>query len=630
MKNYLLYFLCIFFFSRSFSQKTNQRLKISKKNEIEAYYAAGLLFIKNKNFEQALTTITLGFNESKKMNDSSLKAYGYFYKARYYENKGTYLESVALLKKALTLFDELNHTSQISRCYYQLGFNYFKSLQYDVALEYYFKSLKLDEECNYNPGIALTLERIGKLYLNTGDFYKARNSFESALRIFKELKDDPRILMNELCFAVTYQKEAMKYHKEELFYKTIEMYEVALVTSLKTNSYLTAALLQNIGSCYRFLKRYEKSLEYLFKALPLFVSKGLNKDVAHTYNDISETYIDMKNLFKAREYVLKAIDYAKGYDLHQERYAHYVLSEVDKKLLNYKSALSNFKKYQKLEDSIFSIDKTKKINELQIKYETEKQGLKIKAQESNISLLASESEAKNQFILFSGVSLFSVFLLISVYKSRNSEKKEKKLQEQFSQGLLQSQEKERTRIARELHDSVGQQLTLIKIKAQNIEEAEITALTDNALNEVRSISRGLYPPLLKELGLTESVQQLINEYDAQTDLFFTMDIDTIDAYFTENTTLNFYRLIQECLTNIVKHAKAKSVTVSIKKEGNDIITLISDNGKGFNVTESKNKNSLGLKTIFERIKIMKGKLSIDSQLNNGTSFILSIPIKNEQ
>ena len=168
-----------------------------------------------------------------------------------------------------------------------------------------------------------------------------------------------------------------------------------------------------------------------------------------------------------------------------------------------------------------------------------------------------------------------------------------------------------------------------EIKSQNLEEEEITALTDNALEEDRSISRGLHPPLLKELGLTESVQQLINEYDEQTDLFFTTDIDTIDLYFTENTTLNFYRLIQECLTNIVKHAKAKTVMVSIKKEGNSIITLVSDNGKGFDVTEGKNKNSLGLKTLFERVKIMKGKLSIDSQLNNGTSFIFSIPIKNE-
>jgi signal transduction histidine kinase len=287
-------------------------------------------------------------------------------------------------------------------------------------------------------------------------------------------------------------------------------------------------------------------------------------------------------------------------------------------------------RYYSIKDSISSVQNVKSLAYYQTLYETEKQGLKIKAQESNINLLASESKIKNQFMLFGGVSLLSAFLLIMVYKSRNSEKKEKKLQEQFSQGLLQSQEEERTRIARELHDSVGQQLTLIKIKSQNIEEEEITALTNNALEEVRSISRGLYPALLTELGLTESVKMLINEYDEQTDLFFTMDIDTIDACFTENTTLNFYRLIQECLTNIVKHAKAKSVTVSIKKEGNDIISLISDNGKGFNVTESKTKNSLGLKTIFERIKIMKGKLSIDSKINSGTSFILSIPIKNEQ
>jgi signal transduction histidine kinase len=121
----------------------------------------------------------------------------------------------------------------------------------------------------------------------------------------------------------------------------------------------------------------------------------------------------------------------------------------------------------------------------------------------------------------------------------------------------------------------------------------------------------------------------INDYDEQTALFFTMDIDTIDSYFTETTSLNFYRLIQECLTNILKHAKAKSVTVSIKKEHKNIIAFISDNGKGFNVDENKKKNSLGLKTIFERIKIMNGNISIDSELNKGTSFIFSIPTKNE-
>jgi len=138
-----------------------------------------------------------------------------------------------------------------------------------------------------------------------------------------------------------------------------------------------------------------------------------------------------------------------------------------------------------------------------------------------------------------------------------------------------------------LHDSVGQQLTLIKKKSQNENQDDITVLTNNALEEVRSISRGLYPALLKQLGLTESIEQLINDYDEQTELFFSIEIDNINNYFTESTSLNFYRLIQECLTNIIKHAKAKSVTITIKKENNAIITLISDNGKGFNVNDKR-------------------------------------------
>ena len=102
---------------------------------------------------------------------------------------------------------------------------------------------------------------------------------------------------------------------------------------------------------------------------------------------------------------------------------------------------------------------------------------------------------------------------------------------------------ERTRIAKELHDSVGQKLTLIKRKSQNTKQIELTNLTNDALEEVRSISRGLYPALLKELGLSRSLTQLVNEYDEQTELFYTMDIDIIDSYFTETASLNFYRLI---------------------------------------------------------------------------------------
>jgi signal transduction histidine kinase len=293
---------------------------------------------------------------------------------------------------------------------------------------------------------------------------------------------------------------------------------------------------------------------------------------------------------------------------------------------NYNQHLLNF---YTIKDSISSVQNVRSLTYYQTLYETEKQGLKIEKQENNIAFLDAKNRQKNEWLLFGGLGLLSIFFLVTIQKSKNTEKKEKIQQEKFSQNLLLSQEEERIRIARELHDSVGQQLTLIKIRSQKLAQEEISVLTNKALEEVRSISRGLYPALLKELGLSRSIIQLVDEYDEQTKLFFTVDIDLIDLYFTESASLNFYRLIQECLTNIVKHAKAKSVTVSIKKEKESIITLIADNGKGFNVEDSKKQNTLGLKTIFERIKILEGKLSIDSQINTGTNFILTIPVKNE-
>ena len=204
----------------------------------------------------------------------------------------------------------------------------------------------------------------------------------------------------------------------------------------------------------------------------------------------------------------------------------------------------------------------------------------------------------------------------------------RRLQMQFSQGLIQSQEDERKRIARELHDSISQQLTLIKKKAQNTNQEEITTLTHNTLEEVRAISRGLYPPLLKQLGLTESIEQLILDVDEQTNLFVSGDVDPIDAYFNETHTLNCYRFIQECINNTLKHTNAKALSVSVLKFNHSITISIQDNGKGFDASNAKKQNSLGLKTIYERIRILNGELTIDSKPNKGTTITAKLPLNN--
>ncbi len=226
------------------------------------------------------------------------------------------------------------------------------------------------------------------------------------------------------------------------------------------------------------------------------------------------------------------------------------------------------------------------------------------------------------------VSLLS-FLAISIfslYYLRNKEKQ--KRSEAYTHNLIKAQEDERTRLARELHDSVGQKLMLLTKKTKSTGKKDMEDLAINTLEELRAISRGLHPSTLERLGPTLAIQNMVDEIDANTTIFFTHDIDDIDSYLNKETSLHLYRIIQELLNNLVKHAEAKAATVTIKKRKNSIKMVISDNGKGFEVTEKvKTTTSLGMNTMLERAKILKSKIDMKSQINKGSTITLLIPIK---
>lgn len=544
----------------------------------------------------------------------------YFYGGdSYYDNKN-YAKSIEYINKALLIFEKLNNTTQISNCNFKLGTNYNKISDYDKSLSYFFNSLKIDEKNGNDNGVAVNLTNIGEIYLLTGDFKNAQLNFNRALEIYYKINDKKGIVFNLTNLGASYQKN------NELN-KAIDIFKKAIPKAVEINLERSQSiLLGNIGSSLSGQGKYDESLEYLFEALTIKLKIEIYGSAAYTCNNIAETYLKMKRYKEAKTYALKAIDLANGVNLNNQKYAYYLASESTSKLGDFKASYSFLKMYNKLQDSIFSIQKTASIDEMQIKYETEKQDHKIKEQESNIALLDAQNKVKDQWMLFGGAGLFSVFAFVLLIRSKNKAKQRKQLQEKFSQDLLQSQEEERNRIAKELHDSIGQQLTFIKKKSQSKNQEEISLLTNNALEEVRSISRGLFPAVLKQLGLSDSIEQLIYDVDEKTDIFISTEIEDINDLLNESETLNYYRFIQECVTNIVKHANAKTISVNIKIEKKTIFTLISDNGIGFDINKIK-QNSLGLKTISERIKILKGTLSIDSKLGRGTIIKAEIPVK---
>jgi signal transduction histidine kinase len=133
---------------------------------------------------------------------------------------------------------------------------------------------------------------------------------------------------------------------------------------------------------------------------------------------------------------------------------------------------------------------------------------------------------------------------------------------------------------------------------------------------------------LDKLGLTETIKSIIEMVSSSSDIKFTSDIDLIDNIFDKNNDVNYCRIIQECLNNILKHSKASNASVQIKASEKEILTIIKDDGIGFNLNDIKKINhvtSFGLMGIRERVKMLNGTAKINSEPGSGTEYIITIP-----
>lgn len=218
-------------------------------------------------------------------------------------------------------------------------------------------------------------------------------------------------------------------------------------------------------------------------------------------------------------------------------------------------------------------------------------------------------------------------------------------QESFSRRLIDSQEAERKRIAGELHDSLSQNLVIIKNRAmiglqgrddpeQAFEQIEeIAGAAGEALAEVREIAQNLRPFHIDRLGLTKALEALVRKVNTSS-LRCTAQVDKIDALLTPDLEINLYRIVQECLNNIVKHAEATEARVTVERREQTIEINIQDNGRGFTPQatspgESSNGSGMGLVGINERARILGCVPIIKSAPTAGTEIFLTIKLSGE-
>lgn len=237
----------------------------------------------------------------------------------------------------------------------------------------------------------------------------------------------------------------------------------------------------------------------------------------------------------------------------------------------------------------------------------------------------------------------SIFILaflslgpIIYYRRVTQLKKEKQIQIEFSGQLIQSQEDERKRIASELHDSLGQDLLVIRNLAllnKNKDEHfdEISKTAGMALDEVRRISYNLHPYQLDRLGLTKAIQSMFVNIKSATKIKFDLQVDIIDNLLSKDKEINIFRIIQECVNNIIKHSEAAKAEIIIKHSGDHLNIIISDNGRGFDFEKTKEQaKGLGLKNLINRVALLEGEIEFVSSDEFATIVKIDIPVKNEK
>lgn len=598
------------------------RKKVGKKIDVAASLGnVGLVYDYTGNFPSALEYYLKALQMQESIENHSGVAKNWNNIGIVYSMQGESDKALEAFQQAYKLHESTGNKLFMAGSLDNIGINYEERGQYVKALEIYQKTLAVREQIGDHKGIATSLTNIADMYAKQNRYEEANSHYEQALTMLTESGDLHGM-------ADVYQYQGALLFRQEKYKEALELYEKSLQIRQEIgNKDGIANSCIMIGQIHVLNKDFALAEDVYNKALEISRSIGLASTEIYSLKRLANVYLNMGLYQKALSNATLAQSKLKSSnDKEAKQKVHETLAKIYQRTGNFEKAYENQIASTNLKDSILNVETSKQLTQLQVQFETEKKERLISDQEHEITLLATSNQYRTRLTWIGGISALLLFGLVMIYRSRTFAVKSRNLHQHYSRMLLSSHEDERKRISMDLHDSVGQSLMLIKNKIVLSQDKETVTMVSQALEEVRSISKALHPVLLEKLGLTASIQKLVNDYDENTEIFFTEEIDNIDSIFTQSQELHIFRIIQETLNNLVKHSKSPSALVKVINEADKVVVQIKDHGIGFDITEQNDTaKSLGMKTLKERTQILGGKMIIDSVKDKGTSIVLEIP-----
>jgi signal transduction histidine kinase len=545
--------------------------------------------------------------------------------------KGNVQRSLKLSKEANELVESVNDDELKGSVYLFSGKIADKSGDYEGALAFYLKAAKIYERSKNRFKEARSYHNISGVFFNLNELSKAEAYQSQVKKLAEKLNNDElridNLALNALILMTKgihfYTKNEKELSNEILmdtlnyyFKKSEVTFEAALEITERTDfKKMEIVLLNNFVALMLNMENYEKATVLANKAEMLATKFGDIDLLIQSKFNLSSLYRLTDRPEKAAKYGEESLALATENNLERKVFlSNRVLYELYKKTGQFEKAMLTQEALRAYDKKIGDTERNKALGEVEAKYQNEKRLKEILQLKEN-----NKRIARQRNLIVGGVLLITLFgfIMFQFLKIR----KDRKDKIAFAEALIFAQEEERKRIARDLHDGIGQSLLLMKkqlISTHTVTVANQQLITDT-LEEVRSISKDLHPLQLEKFGLTTAIEDMIAKVEKSTNLFVTMEIENIDANFTNKTDIHVFRAIQEALNNIVKHANATAAKVIIENKEKETLITVLDNGKGFDhelaITKSK---SLGLKTMYERLASIGGKMKITKNEPSGT------------
>lgn len=600
-------------------------------------------------------------------------------------DKGTEIE-VAQPDEAIKIYLQTYDLSLKSKWYkgafksmQYIGFVHTNNGRYDLSIEYMQKALPYAQKINFKRGIATTYINIGNSFQYKGDYKKAITLYLKGIPILESIKDSNSVsqsyqnlaglyaTLKNLPLEELYQRKALQnvntanieqkgliYCDLVLFHLRQNQFEKAMqylkkaevLTKVNDSKYLAFYTTRNFGEYYRIAKQYLKAIPYYKKALLL--TDELND--AYQKNDLLYTlsglHIQINDYKTALIYGLQSLELAQDNKVKEILYrSQKRLSVIYNSLNQPQKAYDLLEQSYTLKDTFLTENHIKEMTLMQTQFETGKKDKAIAEQQirlkkNELKLLETQNQT---FSALAGIFLLALLSLgIWLYFRQRQRLKDKEiiaLQQQQEitklESLIDGEENERRRIAQELHDGINGDLSAIKFRISSLGDSDMSPedqlnlvkvieMIDQSCAQVRSISHNLMPASIVDFGLVATIEQYCSKIGMANAIPIDFQYFGDPAVLPKKTETVIYRIIQELINNIIKHAKATSALVQMNFHENDLFITVEDNGVGFDT--KKIQNGIGLKNISSRVRYLNAKLEIDSG-SNGTSFQINIDLK---